>query len=134
MSIPLYSTERAGKMELPATPRIIPMHTSPAQRAGGKSAAVNPFLRFDGKVRNLELPKKDIEQMIVHIWATREEVTTKLKTTPTLAAPHLYSCYGWLEPPYDARTQSIRRPFDAAHPMQSVRRCAHTCSPTSSTF
>ena len=46
----------------------------------GKSPNVPPFLRFEGRVRNLEMHKKDVEQIIVHIWATRDEISTKLAT------------------------------------------------------
>ena len=37
----------------------------------GKGVAVPPFLRFDGRVRNLSLSKAAVENMIVALWLTR---------------------------------------------------------------
>ena len=38
----------------------------------GRSRNVAPFLRYEGRVRNLAMPKKDVEELIGRIWTARD--------------------------------------------------------------
>jgi hypothetical protein len=40
--------------------------------ASGRGLSVPVYLRFEGRVKNLDLPKKDVEDLINVIWAARD--------------------------------------------------------------
>jgi hypothetical protein len=59
----------------------------------GRSLAVLPFLRYEGRVRNLDLPKADVEAVIQRIWAKRDPERSSLRRALVAIAAHLNAAY-----------------------------------------